>query len=137
MSVMTEFLQEYISSRISEDFQRATFWREDVPTLFTLSYYDTYALLGMTKRNIKYLNEEVLQEVKVHKHKLYFTISYSPLTDSFELNAIIYGVSLQKCIRVVTSVKRILAKYSVGSRIENFTRNNKTFTSVILQKALL
>ena len=101
---------------------------------FTLAYYDAYALLAITKKNIVYLDEEVMQEIKIHKNKLYFTISYIPDFDTFELDGIIYGVPLQKCIKVVTAVKRILNKHNIGSHIENFTHNKKTYTSVSLLK---
>lgn len=135
--ILSEHIQRFIVERNVEDFGKSQLGANGVLTRFTLAYYDTYALLALTKKNILYLDEEVLQEVKIHKNKLYFTISYDTGLDAFELDRIIYGVPLQKCIRVVTAVKKILTKHSLGSQIENFTVNKSTHTSVTLTKLSL
>jgi hypothetical protein len=132
--MLDQTIQRFITERHVDTFGNSKLGSNGIMLNFTLNYYDTYALLAITKKNIEYLNEAVMKEVKIHKGKLYFHISYSPKKDKFELEGIIYGVPLHKCIRVVSAVKRILASYHVGSEITSFSQNKESYTSVTLIK---
>lgn len=132
--ILNESIQRFITEHHVDTFGAAQVGSNGVMLKFTLAYYDAYALLAISKRNILFLDEDVMKEVKIHKGKLHFNISYDINYDVFELEGIIYGVPLQKCIRVVNSVKKILSKYNLGSTISNFTHNKVTYTSVQLTK---
>lgn len=133
-TVMNESIQRFITERNEDSFGKTQAGRDGVLLRFTLPYYDTYALLALTKKHIQYLDEDILKEVKIHKGKLYFTVSYDSNYDSFELDSIIFGSPLSKCIKVVTAIKRLLAKYNVGSVIDSFPKDKVPHTSVTLTK---
>lgn len=134
--MLTQDIHRFITERAVSLFEQSKQTAEGINLIFTLSYYDTYALLALTKKNIEYLDEEVLKAVKVHKKKLYFKISFEPNMEHYELDSIIFGSPLQKCIRVVTDIKRILFKYNVGSHIANHTnqKDKSVYTYVYLAK---
>lgn len=105
--------------------------------IYTLTYYDTYTLLALTNRNIEFLNEKVLKELKPHKNKLYFKISFDKNYETFELTNIIFASPLSKCIRVVTAIKNILTEYSVGTHLNNVTgKNKKQYTIIQIIKVM-
>ena len=131
---MTEFLQRYIKDRNVIEFENDVTAQNGVSVIFALSYYDTYALLAMTKKNIKYLNEEVMKEVKVHKNKLYFAISYNKHSDIFELEKIIYDAPISKCIRVMSAIRRALVSQGVGTIIEDARKGKGSYTRIFLTK---
>lgn len=129
---MTEFLQRYITERNVNEFEKDVATQKGVSIIFALSYYDAYALLAITQKNIKYLNENIIKEVKVHKNKLYFVISYNKHSDVFELEKIIYDAPIGKCIRVITAIRRALGGLGIGAYIEEVRKGKNQYTIVFL-----
>ena len=117
-----EQLQEFIADRVVTQFgdvvkNKKNNWWE----VFVLNYYDAYALLALTKTNIAFMNEDVMLLIKPHKKSIYFRIAYDPKFQTFELRTLIFAYPLTQCIKVVTSVKQILAKHNIGTHIQSTT----------------
>lgn len=132
--IMTEFIHRYIKEHNVKEFEKDVAAQKGISTVFALSYYDAYALLAITQKNIKYLNEDIIKEVKVHKNKLYFVISYNKHSDVFELEKIIYDAPIGKCIRVITAIRRALVGQGMGTIIEDARKGKTQYTRVFLTK---
>ena len=137
--ISEEQLQGFIEDRVVTLFSNIKS-EKNIYTNFVLTYYDSFALLALTQSNIIFLDEEVMQLVKPHKKKLFFRIIYDPNFRTFELRTLIFASPLTQCIRVVTEIKKILAKHNIGSRIDTLTflahRKKKTYTNIDILKIL-
>jgi hypothetical protein len=134
--MLTEDIHRFITERTVSLFEPPKQTENGVNLVFTMNYYDTYALLALTKKHIEYLDEEILKAVKIHQNKLYFKVSFEPNMEHFELDAIIFGSPKKTCIRVATDIIRILGKHNVGAHIANYTnqKNKSTYTHIDLVK---
>jgi len=131
---MTDFILRFIRIHRVEKFGVVERIVDKLPLKFTFSYYDTYAFLALTKKNILYLDEEVLKEAKLHNNKLFFQILHIPEFETFELTAIIYQAPFTKCIRIITAIKKMFYKYNVGSEIQSISHNEMRYTILYLTK---
>jgi hypothetical protein len=132
--IMTEFIHRFIKEHNVKEFEKDVAAQKGITTTFALSYYDTYVLLAATQKNIKYLNEDIIKEIKLHKNKLYFIISYNKHSDVFELDKIIYDAPIGKCIRVITAIRRALVGQGIGTIIEDARKGKTQYTKVFLTK---
>lgn len=133
--IITDYLKEYIRIRRVEYYPYAV-TEDGTPIRFTLSYDDMYAFMAITRQRIGYLNEELLKEASLHRNNTFFTVSYDIIGDTLELDEIIYGAPLAKCIKVVTAIKRILNQYGIGTEFFYIKDNiiGKAFTTIRLIK---
>jgi hypothetical protein len=86
---------------------------KDFLIVSTMGYYETYSLFAMTKRNVTLLDEDILKNMKFHKKKIFFNITYSEIKDEFSLLGIVYYAPLSKCIKIINAIIKMFNERNV------------------------
>jgi hypothetical protein len=126
-------IQAFIEDHIVTMFGGIGRDKDNMIILFVLSYYDTYMLLALTKKNIMYLDDDIMRLIKDRKNKLYFRIRYDPSFDTYELKTIIYPASFNKCVRVVNDINFKLKQHKVGTKIDNTIKDKRSYTNINIE----
>lgn len=95
-----------------------------------LNYYDAFTLWALTKQNIKYLDEEFMQYIKLHNTKLFFEISCAEIPVSFELLSIYFEITtlnglkpikdpIKKSERPLIRIKQLLQKRGINVQFDS------------------
>jgi hypothetical protein len=124
---------------------------KELPNLFYLNYYDAYSLVALTRKHVMYLSDEIMEIVRPHKEKIFFSIGYDSKFDSFELKTVFYRATMHEalapknyirkhkrtspmavlCQRPLVDIKTALQTQKVGTSIESKMGKDKKSYAVI------
>lgn len=128
--IKKEFIIRYIKEREVLRFATEKTMDKSNKMNFILNYSNTYILHAVSEKKIKYLNDDVFNILKKHKHGLYFSLEYDIKTNNISLIYMIYGSPISKSIRVIHDIKTLLLSFGINTTIKSVAENKSGHVTI-------